>query len=86
MESKKNFEIRFAETYPDFTKELVQISDDLSFQEIKICMCLKLSYSNEQISKQIGISKSTLSNLRSSIRKKMGLKRNQNLTITILKL
>ena len=52
MEAKKNFEIRFAETYPDFTKELVQISDDLSFQEIKICMCLKLSYSNEQISKQ----------------------------------
>ena len=70
----------------NFTKNLVDTCDELSFQEIKICMCIKLSYSNVQIEKQLNISPSTLSNMRSSIRKKMGLSRSQNLTTTILKI
>ena len=86
IQASQNFELGFAQTYPNFTKNLVDTCDDLSFQEIKICMCIKLSYSNVQIEKQLNISPSTLSNMRSSIRKKMGLSRSQNLTTTILKI
>ncbi|OUU47335.1 MAG: hypothetical protein CBC28_07335 [Flavobacteriaceae bacterium TMED68] len=86
IKTSQNFELGFAQTYPDFTKKLVEQCDTLSFQEVRICMCIKLSYTNLQIEKQLNISSSTLSNMRSSIRKKMGLSRSQNLVTTIIKI
>ena len=84
MEVLDNFEVKFATIYPDFTKNLVSISKNLSPLEIKICMCIKMSFSTLQIKNYLNISNSTLSNLRSSIRKKMGLNRAQSLTNSIL--
>ena len=69
---------------PNFTKKLVSISDNLSPKEIKICMCVKMSFTNYQIKKQLKISDSTLANSRSNIRKKMRLRRAQSLTNSIL--
>tara|TARA_B100002019_G_scaffold204958_1_gene177772 strand:- start:39 stop:299 length:261 start_codon:yes stop_codon:yes gene_type:complete len=84
MEVLENFEVKFAAIYPDFTKNLVSLSKDLSPLEIKICMCIKMSFSTLQIKNYLNISNNTLSNLRSSIRKKMGLSRAQSLTNSIL--
>ena len=84
MEVLENFEVKFAGIYPDFTKNLVSLSKDLSPLEIKICMCIKMSFSTLQIKNYLNISNNTLSNLRSSIRKKMGLSRAQSLTNSIL--
>ena len=84
MEVLENFEVKFAVIYPDFTKNLVSISKNLSPLEIKICMCIKMSFSTSQIKNYLNISNSTISNLRSSIRKKMGLSRAQSLTNSIL--
>ena len=83
MESKK-FEITFAKIYPDFTKNLVCLKGNLSPSEIKICMCIKMSYSNIQIKEHMKISNSTIANLRSSVRHKLGLERSQSLTNVIL--
>jgi DNA-binding CsgD family transcriptional regulator len=83
MESKK-FEITFAKIYPDFTKNLVCLKGNLSPSEIKICMCIKMSYSNIQIKEYMKISDSTIANLRSSVRHKLGLERSQSLTNVIL--
>jgi len=82
MENKK-FEITFAKIYPDFTKNLV-LKGNLSPSEIKICMCIKMSYSNIQIKEHMKISDSTIANLRSSVRHKLGLERSQSLTNAIL--
>ena len=49
MEVLENFEVKFAVIYPDFTKNLVSISKNLSPLEIKICMCIKMSFSSRQI-------------------------------------
>tara|TARA_Y100001958_G_C21159353_1_gene493607 strand:+ start:511 stop:771 length:261 start_codon:yes stop_codon:yes gene_type:complete len=84
MEVLENFEVKFAVIYPDFTKNLVSISKNLSPLEIKICMCIKMSFSSRQIKNYLNISNSTISNLRSSIRKKMGLSRAQSLNNSIL--
>ena len=84
MEVLENFEVKFAVIYPDFTKNLVSISKNLSPLEIKICMCIKMSFSTSQIKNYLNISNSTISNLRSSIRKKMGLSRAQSLNNSIL--
>ena len=79
-----HFEVRFAQTYPDFTKRLVGTYSSLSFQEVKVCMFIKMSFSNRQIQDELNLSKSSLANLRSSIRKKMALNRGQSLTNSIL--
>ena len=80
----KEFEIIFAKVYPDFTKSLVNKADDLTPMEIKICMLIKMSFSNPQIMDHLKISNNTLANSRSSIRKKFGLSRSTSLTNSIL--
>ena len=74
----------FAKIYPDFTKNLAHSVDNLSPSEIKVCMCIKMSYSNIQIKDYMKISDSTLANLRSSVRHKLDLERSRSLTNAIL--
>ena len=82
----KSFEITFAKIYPDFTRDLIKSCVALTSTEVKVCMMLKMNYSNKKILDELNISNSTLTNLRSSVRKKMGLKRSQNLSNTLLSL
>ena len=84
LEVTESFELKFAKIYPDFTRNLVSLVDNLSPSEIKICMCIKMSYSNVQIKDYMKISDSTIANLRSSVRHKFGLERSQSLTNAIL--
>ncbi len=83
MSLNLSFEIKFAQTYPQFTKKLVTVSDKLTAKEIKVCMHLKMNYDSNEIVKRLGISKSNFLNTRSSIRKKLNLHRKDNL-ITFL--
>ena len=82
----KNFELTFAKIYPNFTKELLKISDEFTSVEIKICMFLKMNYGSDFIRENLKISNSTFLNSRASIRKKLSLKRNQKLINTIIKI
>lgn len=86
MSLNVNFELEFAKIYPDFTKELVKVCDDLTFTEVKICMYLRVNFTNKQILELMDISDSTLSNLRSSIRKKLNVNRTQALYTVITNL
>ena len=82
----KNFEVEFAKVYPNFTKKLILLNEQLTFTEVKICMYIKMNFSNKQILDLMHISESTLSNLRSNIRKKLNLDRKKGLFTTIIKL
>ena len=84
LEVTESFELKFAKIYPDFTKDLVDLVDNLSPSEIKLCMCIRMSYSNIQAKNYMKISDSTIANLRSSVRRKLGLERSQSLTNAIL--
>jgi DNA-binding CsgD family transcriptional regulator len=84
MNTYDDFELMFAEAYPSFTKNLVKTYSNLTYNELRLCMYLRMGYPSYKILKILNISSSTLSNLRSGIRKKMGLTRNQNLTNIIL--
>ena len=86
MDLNLSFEIKFAQTYPQFTKKLVTVSDNLTAKEIKVCMLLKMNYNSNQIVMSLGISKSNFLNTRSSIRKKLNLDRKDNLIIYLLSL
>ena len=86
MVAEQNFEIEFAKIYPNFTKQLIQLNNNLTFTEVKVCMYLRINFSNKQILDYMDISDSTLSNVRSSIRKKLNLKRTEGLFTTITNL
>lgn len=81
---KDDFETIFADTYPKFTKNLVKHCDDLTYSEIRLCMLLRMGYPSIKILQILEISKSTLANLRSSVRHKFGLERSKSLTNFIL--
>ena len=78
------FEIEFAKAYPSFTSNLSKLSPDLTSREIKISMYLRMNYDSKQIQSKLEISHSTYFNACYSIRKKLKLKRNENLTNKIL--
>lgn len=73
------FEIEFAKIYPEFTKNLNKKVDNLTSNEIKICMFIRMNYDSKSIQKHMGISRSTFFNSCSSIRKKLKLKRSVSL-------
>jgi AraC family chitin signaling transcriptional activator len=85
METQLLFELDFAKTYPDFIKNLGQVSDNLTSKEIKICMLIRMNFDSDYIQNHLNISRSTFLNARSSIRKKLGLKREQNLVLNLAK-
>ena len=76
---EKIFEVEFAQVYPNFTRKLVQLNEQLTYTEVKICMYIKMNFSNKQILDLMHISESTLSNLRSNIRKKLNLDRKKRI-------
>jgi DNA-binding CsgD family transcriptional regulator len=80
----ENFELKFAKIYPYFTSNLIKTCNELTSSEVRVCMLLRMSYQNKDIIKKLDISNSTLTNLRSSIRKKIGLKRSESLTNFII--
>ena len=80
----ENFELKFAKIYPYFTSNLIKTCNELTSSEVRVCMLLRISYQNKDIIKKLDISNSTLTNLRSSIRKKIGLKRSESLTNFII--
>ena len=86
MLTEQIFEIEFAKIYPNFTKELIRLNNELTITEVKICMYIKMNFSNKQILDIMHISESTLSNLRSSVRKKIGLDRKKGLFNVIVNL
>ena len=67
----ENFELKFAKIYPYFTSNLIKTCNELTSSEVRVCMLLRMSYQNKDIIKKLDISNSTLTNLRSSIRKKI---------------
>ena len=84
METNLQFELEFAKAYPSFTSNFSKLSADLTSREIKISMYLRMNYDSKQIQSKLEISNSTYFNSCSSIRKKLKLKRNENLTNKIL--
>ena len=79
---------QFFKSYFNFKKKQIKVAPVNLLIRKKIFtkqnLLDKMSFSTLQIKKFLNISNSTLANLRSSIRKKMGLRRAQSLTNSIL--
>ena len=84
LKTNTTFEMQFAEIYPDFLKGLLTRNRKFSMQELRVCMCIKLCYSNSQIQSHLKISERTLFNIRSGVRKKLALESKDNLNEIII--
>jgi len=74
-----SFNKLFSRKHPDFIRLLLEKNSDLSHREILICMYLKLNFSNNDISKEMGISRPTVDTYRHRVRKKLNLKRSDSI-------
>ncbi len=74
-----SFNERFDKQHPNFIGSLFEISSELTQREVLLCMYLKLNYSSKEISKKMGVSRSTLDIYRHRTRKKMNLERSDSL-------
>lgn len=80
-----NLKKLFVLNYPDYINKVLNKSPNLTQSELRVCMYIKMNLSNKEILEKDQISPSTLNNMRHSIRKKMKLKREDNLVLTLLK-
>jgi DNA-binding CsgD family transcriptional regulator/tetratricopeptide (TPR) repeat protein len=76
----RTFELQFQSIYADFTASLLQRCQDLTPTELRICSLLKLGLSSKQIADSLCASPRTIEWHRTSIRKKLRLALNDNLT------
>lgn len=75
----KEFELRFEEEHSKFRETLTRIHTDLTPNEIKLCTFLRLDMSSKEISEITQQSVRALETARSRMRKKLGMKRSDNL-------
>ncbi len=78
------FYTRFDELQSDFIRELTSRHIDLTPNEIRICILLRLNLTSKDISNLTNRSIRTIENIRYSIRKKMNLPESESLTKYIL--
>lgn len=76
-------EFHFNETHPRFYSNLNSICSNLSANDRKLCAFLKLNLSSKEISAITGKNLNTIDVARSRLRKKMGLKEEENLQAVI---
>ena len=82
----EHFQEIFNQTDRDFLNRLKTLHPDLTPNDIKLCIYLRLNLSSKEIAPLLNISTQSIEIKRYRLRKKMRLERNQNLTDYILKL
>lgn len=85
-EEAKAIDYKLNPELEDFQQKLIRLYPDLSPNELKLCNLLKLNLSSRDIAKLIDRSEKTVNNLRSTIRRKMELDSDTNLTLHLMSL
>lgn len=81
-----DFRLRFEKINEGFHQNLLNIAPDLTPAEIKIASFLRLNLSSKEISRLTNRSAGTISNTRSSLRKKLNLEEEDNLVAFLMSL
>lgn len=89
IEDEDNWEmilVSFEQKHPNFYNNLRKISTDLTPNDLRLCICLRLNFSSKEISEIMNLSARTVDNNRSRLRKKLNLPSDTNLTDFLLTL
>lgn len=82
----KEFNARFTSVNKVFYKSLSEKFPELTRRDHRLCALIKLNFSSKEISSLLGISSESVNTSRYRLRKKMGLKKDDNLFDVIAKL
>jgi tetratricopeptide (TPR) repeat protein len=74
------FESEFITVHPEFRQTLHERYPDLTAQETKMCILARIGLKNAEIARLLCLSERSVENHRFNLRKKLGLKTEQNLT------
>jgi DNA-binding NarL/FixJ family response regulator len=74
------FEVQFTEVHPEFRAKLVEKYPMLTKQEIKMCQLARLGLKTTEMARLLCLSERSIESHRYSLRKKLGLSSEQNLT------
>ena len=80
------FEKQFEEVYPNFFKDLVEKSDRLSQNDIRLCAYLKMNQNTHEIAQLSGVSVRTIESQKYRLKKKLNLPKEENLIQYLIKL
>jgi len=80
----KDFENRISSSNEDFYQKLLGAYPDMKPSELKLCSYLRLNLSTKELAEILNKSARTIENARFSIRKKMGLKPEDNLVAQLI--
>jgi DNA-binding CsgD family transcriptional regulator len=72
------FDAQFTSVHPDFTAKLLEKYPDLSTAEVRLCKLLRLNLKSADIARLFCLSERTIETQRFAVRKKLGLKRTDN--------
>jgi len=84
VDAWKEFELRFEQVHKEFFYVLNELHPDLTPVELKVCSLLRLNMSSKDISTLTNRSVRTIENTRTSIRKKLNLNPQTNLSSYLL--
>ena len=80
------FEKQYEEVYPNFFKDLVEKSDRLSQNDIRLCAYLKMNQNTHEIAQLSGVSVRTIESQKYRLKKKLNLPKEENLIQYLIKL
>ena len=72
------FDAQFMSVHPEFTSNLLSRYPDLSQAEVRLCKLLRLNLTSSEIARLFSLSERTIETQRFAVRKKLGLKRSEN--------
>ena len=82
----KRFEKQFEEIYPNFFKKLIEKSDRLSQNDLRLCAYLKMNQNTHEIAQLSGVSLRTIESQKYRLKKKLNLSKEENLISYLMKL
>jgi tetratricopeptide (TPR) repeat protein len=74
------FEAQFNSVHPEFTSKLLATYPDLSPTEVRHCLLLRINLKSSEAARLLCLSERTVEHHRFSIRRKLGIKRNDSLS------
>ena len=80
------FEKQFEEVYPNFFKNLIEKSDRLSQNDLRLCAYLKMNQNTNEIAQLSGVSIRTIESQKYRLKKKLNLSKEGNLIQFLIKI
>ena len=82
----ERFDTQFKAAHPEFAKRLMEAHPTLSHMELRVCTLLRMNLRSAEIARLFCLSERTVEDHRANIRKKMKLKRSEDLIVYLTKL